>query len=111
MKINAFWKPIIASLIATPICLFLGLASAGAGHGDYILATILFPYSILLIFAFGLMLPPFITVTLAIIQFPTYGIILGFAKEKKQIRSWAVLLLAVHVLAVIAGFSLRSRFM
>jgi hypothetical protein len=111
MKTARFWIPIIASLIATPICLFLGFASGGAGHGDYILATILFPYSVLLIFTLGLVIPSFITATLMIVQFPVYGIILGFATKRRRMRSWAIILLIVHVLGVIAGLSLRSRFM
>ena len=109
MRSSGFWRPFIISLIATPLCLFLGLASAGAGHGDYHLATILFPYSVFLIFFFGGWLPPALTITNAIAQFPLYGIILGVASVKKRFRIWAVWLLAIHILAAIATFILRSQ--
>lgn len=110
MKVARFWMPIIVSLIATPICLFLGFASGGAGHGDYILTTILFPYSVLLIFTLGSMIPSLITATLMILQFPAYGIILGYSFERRRKFLWAFIL-GIHILGVIIGLSLRSRFL
>ena len=107
---KGFWPPVIASLIATPICLVLGLGSAGVGHGDYILATFLFPYTILLMSVTGATLPPFIVIILAIAQFPAYGIILGNAAVKQRFRWWAVLLLVIHALATIICFVLRGSF-
>ena len=47
MKKQKVRAPLVASLVATPFFLLLGFASAGAGHGDYVLARILFPYTML----------------------------------------------------------------
>jgi hypothetical protein len=111
MRISRFWILVIASLVATPFLLLLGFASTGAGHGDYILATLLFPYSALLVFGLGELIPTFIIAALAVFQFPAYGIILGIAIEKKQFRSRAIILLIVHIGGVIAGLLLRNRFL
>jgi hypothetical protein len=109
MRRSGFWKPVIASLIVTPVALFLGLASSGAGHGDYILATFLFPYAVLLISAVSGEAPAFLVITLAVAQFPIYGIILGLAAEKKKFRLWLLAVLAVHAVTTLICFLLRSK--
>jgi len=90
----------IASLIVTPIALLLGVGSAGAGHGDYRLAMILFPYTLLSTSVFDSITPPFII--LAIIQFPIYGVALGYANEKRRLLSMSIVLCVVHGIAVAA---------
>jgi hypothetical protein len=97
MKSSAFWTPLIISLVATPICLLLGIASGRAGHGDYFLAKLLFPFTMLSTIPFGSITVPFIL--LAVAQFPAYGMILGRANEKGKFMHAAVVMLAVHVLA------------
>jgi hypothetical protein len=90
----------IASLIVTPIALLLGVGSAGAGHGDYRLAMILFPYTLLSTSLFDSITPPFII--LAIIQFPIYGVALGYANEKQRLLSMSIVLCVVHGIALAA---------
>ena len=90
----------IASLIVMPIALLLGVGSAGAGHGDYRLAMILFPYTLLSTSVFDSITPPFII--LAIIQFPIYGVALGYANEKRRLLSISIVLCVVHGIAVAA---------
>ncbi len=97
MKPFEFWKPIILSLVVTPLALLLGIASAGAGHGDYFWAKILFPYTMLSTFLFQSITVPFIL--LAILQFPFYGLILAFASERKRLGSLAIVLVVAHILA------------
>ena len=109
MRSKGFWSPLTVSLVATPLCLLLGFASAGAGHGDYVLATILFPYSAFLIFFFGGWVAPFVSIAIAVAQFPLYGIILEVASGKRRLRPWAACLLVVHTLAAIACFAVRIR--
>ncbi len=92
-----FLKPVIVSLVVTPIALLLGIASAGAGHGDYIWAMILFPYTMLSVFPFRSITAPFIV--LAILQFPLYGFLLALARERKKLSTLAMGLAAVHILA------------
>ena len=38
-------KIFVGIILTTPAALFIGLASTGFGHGDYVLASILFPYT------------------------------------------------------------------
>ena len=97
----------IASLIVTPIALLLGVGSAGAGHGDYHLAMILFPYTLLSTALFDSITPPF--VILAVIQFPLYGFVLGYANEKGRLVSTAILLCVVHGIALTAMLLLANR--
>src|SRR5688572_27711113 len=102
MRSRKFWAPVIASLIVTPIALLLGIGSAGAGHGDYRLAMILFPYTLLSASVFDSITPPFII--LAIIQFPIYGVALGYAHEKGRLLSMSIVLCVVHSIALATMF-------
>ena len=102
MRYSEFWKPVIISLVATPICLFLGMASGGAGHGSYFLAKVLFPYTMLSTTLFRSITAPFIL--LAVIQILFYGIILGAANAKDRFLPLAGTVLAAHILAVAACF-------
>jgi hypothetical protein len=76
----------------TFICFSLGIAS-------YLILGILFPYTVLILGNWpvhsdlGLILP-------AIIQFPIYGIILGFANAKRKLILAACVLLAIHLSAI-----------
>jgi len=97
----------IALLIVTPIALLLGVGSAGAGHGDYRLAMILFPCTLLSTAVFDSITPPFII--LAIIQFPLYGVALGYANEKGRLVSMAILLGIVHGIALMAMFLVANE--
>jgi hypothetical protein len=90
-----FWIPVLVSLGATPILLCLGFLSTGAGHGTYFLATILFPFTMMSGFPIT---TPFIW--LGIIQFPIYGVILGFANAKRKLILGACVLLAIHGSAI-----------
>lgn len=101
-----FWIPMIASLIVTPIALLLGLASAGVGHGDYRLAMMLFPYTLLSTAAFDSITPPFIL--LAIVQFPLYGVLLGYANEQGRLLAMLLLLCVMHGLALTAMFLIAN---
>ena len=100
MRGRKFWVPVSASLVVTPIALLLGMGSAGAGHGDYRLAMILFPYTLLSTFPFNSITPPFIV--LAVIQFPFYGLALGYANERGRLVSMSLLLSVVHGVAAAA---------
>ncbi len=85
------WLPFFLSVIATPFLFLAGLLSAGAGHGDYIAAIILFPYPLLsAVLRQAIFHPPFgdsqpfdtVFLLLAVIQFPIYGLLISLVKRK-----------------------------
>jgi hypothetical protein len=81
-KSMALW--IVLGLLAEPVALVLAFASAGAGHGDYAFARLLFPYTMLLsLVTEGRITFPWIA--LAMIQFPAYGLALGLAASKSRV--------------------------
>ena len=102
MKSAKFWIPFVLSLIVTPFFLYFGIASGRAGHGNYLLAKILFPFTMLSTRPLGSIVAPFIV--LAVIQFPLYGFILGAANGRNKILFCGVALLSVHSVAAGACF-------
>jgi hypothetical protein len=104
MKVSAISKPLVVSVVATPLLLLAAIASAGAGHGSYLLAKILFPFTMLSTLVFGSIIAP--AIGFAVLQFPFYGFILGRANVKGSLRTRAAVLLLIHVLAVTACFML-----
>jgi hypothetical protein len=97
-----FWLPLITCLAATPICLLLGFASGGAGHGDYVIARILFPFTMLAAVLLGSITAPF--VLLAVAQFPIYGLVLGAANKKGRMALAPAVLVATHVIFAVGCF-------
>ncbi len=97
-----FWLPVGVSLVLSPIFLLLAIGSAAGGHGNYVLARILFPYTMLSALFFNVISPPFIM--LALLQFLLYGMILGEAAERKRFRFVLAIILAAHALAAAACF-------
>lgn len=104
MKASVISKPQVVTLVATPLFLLAAVASAGAGHGSYLLAKILFPFTMLSTLVFGSIIVP--AIALAVLQFPFYGFILGRANVKAAWAHGAVVLLLIHMLAVAACFIL-----
>jgi len=107
MRTRRFWSPVICSLVVTPIALLLGLASGGAGHGDYFAAMLLFLYTMLSAAAFDNLYLPF--VLLAVIQFPGYGTVLGYMNEKRRVGRAAATLLVAHAVAVVTVLLFASE--
>ena len=91
-----FWMPVIALLAGTPICLFLGMASSGMGHGDYFLAKLLFPFTMILAGLSGSITSPLIL--LAVAQYPLYGAIFGFANERGKLPLATGIVVTIHAL-------------
>jgi hypothetical protein len=97
---------LVGGIIFAPVALFLAIASAGAGHGDYGLARLLFPYSMLLTLTQrNEITGPLIV--LACAQFPVYGVVLGSAalRNSMTLRVVASILGVLHLIAVIGCFS------
>jgi len=88
------WRQVAGILIGvalTPFALAAAIASAGAGHGNFLLAKLLFPYSMLLThLTSGAISQPLIA--LAFVQFPLYG----FAASSFSTRRSLLGLFLVH---------------
>ena len=97
----------IASLIATPFCLFFALLLAGSGHGSYFPAKVLFPYTMISALLLGTITVPLIL--LSIIQFPIYGFALGVAKKKGWFVPIAGLILILHIAALMLCFMMAGE--
>ena len=94
--------PFIISLLVTPILLFLGLWSMGMGHGNYILAVLLFPFPIITMWLssgyftcpeYGDCYPrDSVLIMIAVLQFPIYGALFSLISKKGILATLLVLL-------------------
>lgn len=84
------------------LAILAAIGSAGAGHGSYVAARILFPFSMLLVLVEGSIGP--VAMAVGLLQFPTYGALIGRAVVSK---TYGVLLMlaAAHAAAVLLCFS------
>jgi hypothetical protein len=84
----------VVGLAISPVVLFLAIASAGAGHGNYILAFILFP-----LITVGLTIGPWVSL-LALVQYPFYGWFIGRCLDRRQFTRLVVVMLLLHLLPI-----------
>ena len=91
--------PLIGAAI-TPFALAVAVESGGGGHGDYLLAKLLFPYTMLLAGLVGTITYPLIA--LALVQFPLYGLAAGSFNARRT----AICLLVLH--AIVAFLCLSN---
>jgi hypothetical protein len=80
-------------------CLYIALTAGGAGHGTYMPAKILFPFCMLSVVFGHSITTPF--VSLAFLQFPLYGLILGAVFRSSRFRSVAISLSVLHIVVLI----------
>jgi hypothetical protein len=100
------WKAAVigfafGSSFALP-ALVLAVMSSGAGHGDYFAARLLYPVSILLTLVEGRI--GVVSMAVGLLQFPAYGVLLGWAHVRGKHLPVAVVAL-VHLIAAMACFS------
>ena len=69
-------------ILATIPAVALAVASGGAGHGEYVAARQLFPYTMLLTVQTHYISLPFIII--ALLQFPVYGLAIGGTMRRKR---------------------------
>jgi hypothetical protein len=93
-------------LLTTLIGAGLVILAAGAGHGTYAPAKLLFPFAMLLaVAARTIDLPSLI---LAGLQFPLYGIILGSVSSSRM-RSVASAFGVIHLIAMAVVFAIPDQ--
>jgi hypothetical protein len=86
--------------------LLLGFLSAGGGHGNYLWAKVLFPYT---------MIPPgeisLALEVLALVQFPVYGILIGVsASSFRRVVMVAAVIVFAHAAAAVWCLSIPSEY-
>ncbi|TCP31923.1 hypothetical protein EV292_109102 [Sphingomonas sp. BK235] len=91
----------IGAIIAAPAIL-AAIMSGGAGHGSYVAARVLFPYSMLLTRLEGEIGP--VAMGAGLLQFPVYGALVGRTVAVKTDRS-VFFAGTVHLVAALACFS------
>ena len=94
-----FWLPFAVYCALTPVFLFLGVVSAGAGHGNYFFAKLFFPFTMFSTAFYQSITGPFII--LAVVQYPAYGLLSGLSSRQGRLRLMSVILLAIHALVAV----------
>ena len=98
-------KWLLIGISVVPLASAAAILSGGAGHGDYLFAKLLFPYTMLLAGLAGSITYPLIG--LALFQFPLYGLAVGSFNLAKA----TACLFALHaVAALLCFFTLSPTF-
>ena len=92
-------KWLLIGAAITPFALAVAVESGGGGHGDYLLAKFLFPYTMILAGLVGRITYPLIA--LALVQFPLYGLATGSFNSRRT----AICLLVLHSIVAFLCFS------
>ncbi|MBL8222326.1 MAG: hypothetical protein JNL62_24025 [Bryobacterales bacterium] len=99
---SKFWIPFALCLVAAPVAVFSGVASSGAGHGSYLIAKLLFPFTMISTVFFGSITSW--SIAFAFIQYPAYGMFLGFMNRRARIRPALVFLAGLHLIVAALCF-------
>ncbi len=86
-------------IVMTPFLLLAGIGSAGAGHGDYFIAKLLFPFTMLSTIVFNEITILFLV--LALVQFPLYGVLLGLTNRAGNLIPATIGLAVFHIGAAV----------
>ncbi len=98
----------IGAVITVPTLLFSLAFNSSEGGGDFILW--IFPVPVLVLVGLGGSLGILLPLLAALVQFPLYGMLLGYCADRTRYhRIFSLLLLpAVHLAAVAACYAIRS---
>lgn len=96
----------IGVLLCIPLAL-VSIMAAGAGHGTYLPARLLFPFTMFSTFLSSSITAPFVAVGLA--QFPLYGLLSGIAYQLGRVRACAFVIVAIHLIAVAVNLTIRNE--
>ena len=99
---GSFFKYLLGSIAVSIAAIVLGLLSTGAGHGNYFLAKILFPYTMLSTHLNEVITAPY--VMLALIQFPVYGFLAWLASLKRKALYAIIAIFIIHSAAAYLCF-------
>jgi hypothetical protein len=85
---------VVCGLVVGAIASVIALAAAAGGHGTYVPAALLFPFSTILATRFGSFTP--VAVAVALAQFPVYGLL----ASRWRRSSLTFCLAGVHIVAI-----------
>jgi hypothetical protein len=88
-------------IILTLALLIITIFSVGGGHGTFVIAKIIFPFSMLLAYVFNKI--GIISMLLAILQIPIYSYLYKSKPNGKYF------IIGLHILAIILCFILKSE--
>ncbi len=89
---------VVGTVLMIP-AMALAFISGGGGHGDYVLAGVLFPYTLLVPGLFGVPIPTALVV-LAFAQFPIYGSLVGAFPARPEKKLSAIkIIVGLHLVA------------
>lgn len=94
----------IAGLCFGVLAALVAAGAAGGGHGTYVPAAILFPFTMSISALVGKI--PTVLVALALAQYPIYGVLVALAK--RSTRVWAGLV-CVHGVSAAAALFLVTQ--
>jgi hypothetical protein len=86
------------------IAVIVAVITAGAGHGTYVPAEILFPYTMLSTAFLGRVTAAFAIV--ALVQFPLYGALVGSVRSSRLRLRAVAILVAIHVAVALCSMVL-----
>ncbi len=102
-EVGQHWKPIIGAVLGLVVempAVLLAVMSGGAGHGDYLYARLLFPFSMASTFVTGEISSA--AIAAALLQFPVYGFLIGYGLTDAK-RRWIIALVVLfHVIMLAA---------
>jgi hypothetical protein len=99
------WLPwIIAGVLFGVLAALVAVGAAGAGHGTYVPAAVLFPYTMFFSVFVGSIAP--VLVALALVQYPAYGALVALVRSSARV--WFVLG-GLHAVSVIGALFVMAQ--
>lgn len=96
-----FFMKTVKTLVISILLLFFAVLFAGGGHGTYIPAQIIYPYTMIIAKLQDEI--RFLALLLALIEIPVYAYIL----YNKQ--NWNIYILGFHLIGIIVSFLIKSE--
>jgi hypothetical protein len=103
-------KPIAIFAVMTLlgiIAIWLAMGLAGGGHGTYLAAKLLFPYTMLLALPEGPI--PIVAQVVAVLQFPAYGVAVAANTSAGRASRVFAAIAVLHAVAAAAALGLVPR--
>jgi len=97
----------ILTMFVELVALTAAVSAAGAGHGTYVVANLLFPFAMATAsFAIYITAP---CVALAVLQFPIYGALYGWAVAQGMPGRMLILIATLHAVGIAAFVVLSGQ--